>query len=68
MVTTMVASNYSKVIDFEGNHSIRFEYGIQQVRKNTDLSIRYFIKMRLLLLWCMIYQIEEHLKKLKIIG
>ena len=25
MVTTMVASNYSKVIDFEGNHSIRFE-------------------------------------------
>ena len=68
MVTTMVASNYSKVIDFEGNHSIRFEIWIQQVRKNTDLSIRYFIKMRLLLLWCMIYQIEEHLKKLKIIG
>ena len=67
MVTTMVASNYSKVIDFERNHS-DLKYGIQQVRKNTDLSIRYFIKMRLLLLWCMIYQIEEHLKKLKIIG
>ena len=58
MVTTMVASNYSKVIDFEGNHSIRFEIWDTAGQE----------KYRSILLWCMIYQIEEHLKKLKIIG